>query len=144
MPTWFEALPLLGLHPKITGIGRRQYRLAGFDQVISAGFAGACRPDIHPGQLVQGRTRTLDHLASAREKAQLADQGVDAVEMEDAWLREAAELAGLPFRAVRVIIDGVADHPFGLNTARHYPLAARELRRAVRNLFTGKQDASQE
>jgi nucleoside phosphorylase len=130
--TWAEALPLLGFGPRVTGMGRRELDLSGCTAVVSAGFAGACRRGLRAGDAAPAdHLRTLDHIASVREKASLAREGVAAVDMETAWLAEAASTAGIPFLSVRVIIDGPDDPPLGIRTAAHYPLAARRLRAAV-------------
>ncbi len=130
--TWAEALPLLGFHPRVTGMGRRAYDLSDCEAVVSAGFAGACQPHLRPGSLVTGRLHTLDHVATPSEKAALGAEGVTAVDMETAWLKAAAADASRPFRSVRVIIDGVHDRAFSPATALHYPIAALSLWRAVR------------
>ena len=130
--TWAEALPLLGLHPRVTGMGRRPLDLAGASQVIFAGFAGACQAHLRPGDVVNGELRTLDHIAGPTEKADLGRQGVEAVDMEAAWAAEAAAAAGVPFVNVRVIIDGMNDRALSPATAGHYPVAALALRRAVK------------
>src|SRR5689334_8597239 len=105
--TWAEALPLLGLHPVVIGMGRHIPSLAGYPAVMSAGFAGACQPHLRPGDVVTGRLETLDHIASPAEKAGLGRGGVAAVDMETRWLAEAAAAAGLAFTSVRVVIDRV-------------------------------------
>jgi nucleoside phosphorylase len=129
--TWAEALPLVGLHPNVTGMGAHIPVLAGYDAVLSAGFAGACQPWQRPGDLVAGRLETLDHIASPAEKAALGRTGAEAVDMESRWLAEAAAAASLPFASVRVIVDRVQDRAVSLATATAYPRAAIALRRAV-------------
>jgi nucleoside phosphorylase len=130
--TWAEALPLLGMSPRVTGMGRRVCELDGCDGVLSAGFAGACRRDLRPGDVVpSAEIRTLDHIASPAEKAALGREGVAAADMETAWLAAAAAEAGLPFLGIRVVIDRVGDRALSAATAAHYLTAARALRRAV-------------
>src|SRR5438034_6275915 len=118
-------------------MGRREYDLAGCSAVVSAGFAGACRPDLRPGDVLlagdasadlrlrvgamKGEIRTVPTIASPSEKAALGREGIAAVDMETSWLAAAAAEARLPFLGVRVIIDRVDDHPFSLATALHYP-----------------------
>src|SRR5581483_7962415 len=126
-----EALPLLGLHPIVTGMGARRYELQGRRAVVSAGFAGACQPDLRPGDVVTGTLRTLDHIATPAEKRRLQSEGVEAVDMESHYLAEAASAAGLPFRSVRVIIDTLPDRALSLATAANYPRAAASLRAAT-------------
>lgn len=134
--TWAEALPLLRFAPRVTGIGRRSYDLAGCDAVLSAGFAGACRAELRPGDVVPGDAlRTLDHVASPAEKAELGWQGVAAVDMETSWLAAAATEAGLPFLSVRVIIDRLQDHAIGPATGVYYLTACASLRRAVSEVW---------
>lgn len=142
-----EALPLLGLHPSVVGMGRRQYRLEGRQAVISAGFAGACQPWLRPGDVllagdvgnnartalgaVAGIVRTIERIASPCQKAALGREGVAAVDMETAWLAAAAAAGGLPFLGVRVIVDRVGDRAVSLASAGHYLRASLRLRQAV-------------
>lgn len=144
VPTWAEALPLVGFGPRVTGIGRRLYDLAGCDAVLLAGFAGACRAELRVGDVIlsggpsaelgrrlgaiSGELRTIDHVASPSEKAALGAHGAVAVDMETRWL---AEAAGVPFVSLRVIIDRLEDTALGAATALHYLTACRSLRRAV-------------
>jgi nucleoside phosphorylase len=125
-------------------MGRRAYDLTGCEAVLSAGFAGACQPDLRPGDVLlagaapaalrhrlgalTGEIRTLDHIASPSEKSALGRQGVAAVDMETAWL---AAAASVPFLSVRVIIDGLEDPAVSLATAGHYLVASCALRAAV-------------
>ncbi|HLG70123.1 MAG TPA: hypothetical protein VK009_06830 [Chloroflexota bacterium] len=143
VPTWAEALPLLRYRPRVAGIGRRPWDLAGCDAVLLAGFAGACQPQLRPGDIVlagevpsslsqfRGEVRTLDHIASPREKAALGADGILAVDMEGARLAEAASAAGVLFLNVRAIIDSVGDSAIALSSVWHYAAACRGLRRAV-------------
>jgi hypothetical protein len=142
--TWAEALPLLGFAPRVTGMGRCDYDFSGCDAVLSAGFAGACRPELRAGDVLlagyappdlrerlsarPGEIRTIDHIASPAEKAAFGRDGAAAVDMETAWL---AAAAGVPFLSVRVIVDRLEDRPLSLATAWNYPLASRALRTAV-------------
>ncbi|MBV8087294.1 MAG: hypothetical protein JO247_20990 [Chloroflexi bacterium] len=134
--TWAEALPLVGFHPVVTGMGARVPSLAGYERVVSAGFAGACDPALRAGDLVTGPLETLDHIASPAEKAALRGTGVQAVDMEGRWLAAAAAEAALPFTSVRVVIDRVQDPAFSLATAAAFPRAALALRRAVVAVLT--------
>lgn len=147
--TWAEAWPLRRFQPRVLGMGRRPVSLAGWDALLSAGFAGACQPGLAPGDVlvtsptlarvigaVDGEIRTVTSVASPETKAALGREGVAAVDMETAWLRDRAELAGLPFLGVRVIVDTVEHPALGLTTARHYPRAARGLRSAVEKALT--------
>ncbi|HEU0166695.1 MAG TPA: hypothetical protein VFS62_02885 [Chloroflexota bacterium] len=131
MATWAEALPLLGMHPLVTGMGARVPSLSGYDAVLSAGFAGACDPALRPGDLVTGRLETLDHIAKPDEKAALRLGGAQAVDMESRWLAQAAAEAGILFMSVRIVIDRAEDRAFSSATAAGYPRAAVALRRAV-------------
>jgi hypothetical protein len=159
--TWAEALPLLGLSGvrlaggspdrwslRVVGMGRRAATTAGEGPVLVAGFAGACRAELRVGDVilaggaspelrrqvgaVEGELRTLDHVASPVEKAALGAAGVAAVDMETAWLAEAA--AG-PFLSVRVVIDRLDDRAFSAAAAWHYPAACSSLRRAVKTIL---------
>ena len=145
--TWAEALPLLGLHPRVSGMGRRAWVLDGCVAVISAGFAGACRAELGPGDVLlagdvpaglrerlgarEGQIRTLEHIAGPEEKAALGLKGVAAVDLETAWLAAAAAEAAVPFLGVRVVIDRVQDQAVGVRSAAHYARACLALRRAV-------------
>ncbi|HKT73669.1 MAG TPA: hypothetical protein VJQ47_12315 [Steroidobacteraceae bacterium] len=62
-------------------------------------------------QVVEGRLLTTSHpIASVAEKAQLFDRtGAAAVDMESFAVAEVAHAHGLPFIAVRVIVDTAAD-----------------------------------
>jgi purine-nucleoside phosphorylase len=146
--TWPEALPLLRFRPAVIGMGRKAASVArlGHGPILSAGFAGACRADLGVGRVViggdataalqarlnaaEGEIRTLDHIASPKEKAELGRLGVAAVDMETARLAEAA--AGARFLSVRVVIDRIDEPAIGLATATHYLAACRALRQAVR------------
>jgi 4-hydroxy-3-methylbut-2-enyl diphosphate reductase len=50
-----------------------------------------------------GPLRSIDHIAGPAERRALRNEGVLAVDMESAWLAEAAN--GRPFAVVRVVID---------------------------------------
>lgn len=146
--TWAEALPLIEFRPRVSGIGCRSYALAGCQAVLSAGFAGACRPEIVAGDVVlsgdvpaflrsalgaiDGQLRTLSHLASPREKAELTKDGVVAVDMETEHIAAAAAKQGIPFLGVRAIVDRLQDSPLGPAVILRYPVASRRLRWAVR------------
>jgi len=142
--TWAEAWPLRRFGPRVIGVGRRPVIVNGHRAVLSAGFAGACLPELEPGDLVvtagelaaclgacPGEIRTVTAIASPADKLRLGRQGAAAVDMETAWLRDAADAAGIPFLGVRVIIDRQQDRAASFNVARHYPRAARRLREAV-------------
>ncbi|MHB8619182.1 MAG: phosphorylase family protein [Chloroflexota bacterium] len=156
MATIFEALPLLGLQPRVVGIGGRRrergWRAFGCcSALISAGFAGACQPGLAAGEVILtgdvpaglaealgasgGVLRTVGGVASPREKRRLGEEGATAVDMETAWLASAAAQRHVPFLAVRVIIDRAQDRAAGLSSARHYPLASMRLRQAVRRVL---------
>ena len=129
-------------------MGRRAAAAAEEGAVLLAGFAGACRAELRVGDVilagdaspelrrrvgaVEGELRTLDHVASPAEKAALGAEGVAAVDMETAWLAEAA--AG-PCLSVRVIVDRVQDAAFSAATAWHYPAACSSLRLAVKTVL---------
>lgn len=149
--TWAEALPLLDFRPRVSGIGCRSYELAGCQAVLSAGFAGACHPDVVAGDVVlsgnapaflrtalgavEGQLRTLSHIASSHEKAGLTQDGVAAVDMETGHVAAAAAKQGIPFLGVRVIIDRLQDPPLSPRMVLHYPVAWRSLRSAVREIM---------
>jgi hypothetical protein len=102
---------------------------AGAKLIVSSGLAGALDPDLVPGDLVmEGQGALLEHLllelpqayvgrvlgsdvplASLPAKAEAAQSGAIAVDMESHVARRVAEKHGLPFLALRVISDG-ADH----------------------------------
>ena len=99
--------------------------------VISAGYAGALRPDLRVGDLILGENFSDPHLlAAAREllagevchvgalttqtavaetaaakSALHAATGALAVDMETAWIAAACARAGVPLLALRVISD---------------------------------------
>lgn len=143
-----EALPLLGLRPRVTGMGRRTYDFRGCTAVVSAGFAGACQSWLRPADLLlagrdspelqralsatAGEIRTVDRVLGPAAKAALGRQGAAAVDMETAWLARAAAADGLPFLALRVIVDRLEDRPVSVMVAAHYVAASRRLRQAVR------------
>ncbi len=145
--TWPEALPLLGFSPLVTGVGRRSYDVGGCTAVLSAGFAGGCRPELCPGDVVltgeaspelrsrlaavDGEVRTLERIATPADKAALGREGAAAVDMETKYLMQAAHEAGLPFLSLRLIIDRLDERAISLATARHYPRACFALRKAV-------------
>jgi len=145
--TWAEALPLLGWHPRVTGIGRCPDIPDGCGAVISVGFAGACQPHLQAGDLLlggdapaelrralgamDGELRTLDHIASQAEKVDLGRQGVAAVDMESLRIAAAAAERGLPFLGVRVIIDRAQHSALSVSAALAYPTAALRLRRSL-------------
>jgi nucleoside phosphorylase len=142
--TWAEAWPLRNFRPRVVGMGRRPVSLTGWDALLSAGFAGACRPELSPGDVlvtsstlvpvlgaVEGEIITVTSVASPPQKAAFGRDGAAAVDMETAWHRDRAEHAGVPFLGVRVIVDRLDDRALGLHTAWHYPAAARSLRTAV-------------
>ena len=58
-----------------------------------------------------GSALTLDHVASSpTTKAELAENTrLDIVEMEGHWVAQAAQAAGVPFLAVRAVMDEAAD-----------------------------------
>lgn len=57
-------------------------------------------------------------LSSPDDKARLAKEtGTVGIDMETAWVAEAAERAGVPWIAVRAVLDD-ADHPLAMNYAR--------------------------
>lgn len=99
--------------------------------VISAGYAGALRPDIRVGDLVLGEnfsdaglvaaargllagepchvggltTQRVVAEAAAAKSALHAATGALAVDMETAWIAEACGRAGVPMLALRVVSD---------------------------------------
>lgn len=96
------------------------------DAVISTGFCGALTTNLriadivcgtavngHPAQTmtgatpcVQGGVRSIDHIArTASEKAQLAQTGECAVEMEAAAVAQQAAARGTAFYCVRSVTD---------------------------------------
>lgn len=78
------------------------------DAVWRAALAAALEPDfaVHDGALL-----SIDHvLTTPREKARAAlETGTVAVDLESAAIAAEARAAGLPFAAIRVVTDGVAD-----------------------------------
>jgi adenosylhomocysteine nucleosidase len=98
---------------------------AGAGTIISAGFAGACDPGLHVGDIVRLRTvvetRTGERFASpigsgvlastaavagAAEKTRLwQSYGASAVDMEAATVARLARGRGMNFEAIKVISD---------------------------------------
>ena len=112
--------------------------------MLAAGFAGACLPELRVGDVIVTspalatqlkaagtRLHTLERVVSPAEKAALGAEGFHAVDMENAWLEQAATAAGVPFVGVRVIIDRLPDRAISLATAANYVRAAKCLRQAV-------------
>ena len=129
----------------LSGVGPRHaaramqdlIRLGRPELLISLGYSGALKQHLRPGDVVHGgEIETLDNklytsrqpgqrllsvsklAATGGSKRQLAEQFpcACAVDMESAVLAEAAERAGLPWRALRVIIDPLdRDLPIDFN-----------------------------
>ena len=133
-----ERGPVLVVH---TGVGdtpagrRRLDDVLGEDDpprlVISAGYAGALRPDLRVGDLVLGEnfsdpgllavahalladeprhigglvTQPAVAETAAAKEALHAATGALAVDMETAWIAEACARAGVPLLALRVVSD---------------------------------------
>ncbi len=94
--------------------------------LISIGFAGSCRPDLRPGELMvpeslveastgrtchcafgQGQLVTLDRVAGKGLKQQAAARfGAWAVDMEAAGVAAAAAESSMDFAAIKAISDG--------------------------------------
>lgn len=74
----------------------------------------------------------VDVLATPAAKRRAADQwGVDIVQMEDYWVGREAQARGIPYLAVRAVLDGAdARLPIGIISAR----GSLRLRRAVISL----------
>lgn len=89
-------------------------------------------------ELHVGPCESADSVLGADEKRALATDGVTAVDMESGPLARWAANRGIPFVALRVVLDPVgtdlpfsADRPFW-TTALHHPVAAaRAARRAI-------------
>ena len=109
--------------------------------LISIGFAGSCRPDLRPGELMvpeslveastgrtchcafgQGQLVTLDRVAGKGLKQQAAARfGAWAVDMEAAGVAAAAAESSMDFAAIKAISDGSGEgsrFPFQLRPAR--------------------------
>ncbi|MBS2038181.1 hypothetical protein JST97_24560 [bacterium] len=129
----------------LSGVGPRHARRAMQDlltlgepeMVISLGYSGGLKDHLRPGDVVEAseietlekrvycsqqpgqRLLSLSKLAATKSsKRQLAEEHpyAYAVDMESAVLAEAAEAAGLPWRALRVIIDPLdSDLPINFN-----------------------------
>ncbi len=52
MATLAEAWPLWKFHPWVTGMARRNYNLPAGCYILSAGFAGACKSELSPGDVL--------------------------------------------------------------------------------------------
>ncbi|HEX6762324.1 MAG TPA: 4-hydroxy-3-methylbut-2-enyl diphosphate reductase [Gaiellaceae bacterium] len=76
-----------------------------------------------------GVLASVDELAGPAERRFLAEQGVDAVDMESAWLADAAD--GRPFVALRVVVEAAGDELLELRTALHGSRALVTLHRAA-------------
>jgi len=111
------------------------------DALISIGFCGGLRPSLQPCDIFvasevvdvgpallpasqksfkTGKLLCSDRVVSnAAEKAQLANAGADAVEMEAAAVVARANQCGVPFYAVRVVTDTCdQDFPVDFNRMR--------------------------
>lgn len=112
------------------------------DAAVSTGFCGALEPALAPGEVFvatevvsggeryqarlprtgcsfrSGRLASLDRVvASVVEKRGLHEEGLEAVDMESAAVARVACRAGLPFYAVRAVLDG-AEEGFELDFNR--------------------------
>jgi farnesyl-diphosphate farnesyltransferase len=81
------------------------HRFTTIDSIIAAGVAGAIAPHLKRGDIVTDRIATVDKIT--RDKNTI---DADAIDMESAGWKRAAERAGVPIRIVRVIFDSV-DEP---------------------------------
>jgi nucleoside phosphorylase len=141
-----EAAVLWGMRPKVVGMGLASSFIPA-RAFIGAGFAGACQPALREGDLIVegdgagrlaerldarvGGIATLHRVAEPEEKRRLGIDGAVAVDMETSLLKELAEKAGVPFLAIRSIIDRLDDRALGVGIARRFPRAASRLRWAV-------------
>ncbi|MBI3323460.1 MAG: hypothetical protein HYZ95_03240 [Candidatus Omnitrophica bacterium] len=136
-----------GVGPKAGRAVRRHLDRERFSLVVSTGFSGGARPGLKPGDLVwaseviragsgwrrapTGDNRGLNGLCSVgpfvtvnrplqrpQEKREMGLRyGAVAVDMESADVAEAAEQAGVPWVALRVILDPV-DAPLLIGDGR--------------------------
>jgi len=99
---------------KTTGVGAANaeknlndllHRFTKIDRVIAAGVAGAIAPHLKRGDIVTDRIATVEKIT--RDKSAI---DADAIDMESAGWKRAAEKAGVPIQIVRVIFDS-ADEP---------------------------------
>jgi 4-hydroxy-3-methylbut-2-en-1-yl diphosphate reductase len=77
----------------------------------------------------RGPLRSVPKMTRGAERARLADDGSIAVDMESAWLAEAA--AGRPFTALRAVVDTPSHELVRFSTLSGGIKAYRALRRAV-------------
>jgi len=85
-----------------------------------------------------GLCESVDHVLRPDEKRALAADGVTAVDMESGPLARWAANRGIPFIALRVVLDPVGTHlpfstdrPFSISALRHPVAAARAARHAI-------------
>ncbi len=130
------------------------WALGPLDLVISAGLAGACRPEFRSGTVVEASSivdaRTGERFAAAasgeavlvttptiagvQEKARLASTyGAGMVDMEAATVSRLAAAHGIAFRAVKGISDA---HDFELASLTRFAGAHGQFRTAAFALHT--------
>jgi 4-hydroxy-3-methylbut-2-enyl diphosphate reductase len=76
-----------------------------------------------------GPLLSIDHVARPSERATLRATGAIAVDMESAWLLDAARAR--PFAVLRVVLDGPRDEIFSLRFPGAFIQAVRALRRTA-------------
>jgi len=76
-----------------------------------------------------GVLASVGRVAGPTERRFLAEQGVDAVDMESRWLADAAD--GRPLVTLRVVVESAGAEPLHPRTAVSGVLGLRELRRAA-------------
>lgn len=128
--------------------------------LVSAGLAGACTPELRPGQVVEA-TRVVDtatgerygtavadgvvlataaSIASVAEKRRLADAyGAAVVDMEAATVARLARAHGLSFRAIKAISD---PHDFEIASLERFTGKRGEFRTAAFALHTALRPAT--
>jgi nucleoside phosphorylase len=94
--------------------------------------------DAGPADLHVGLCESVDHVLGPDEKRALAADGVAAVDMESGPLARWAAGRGIPFLALRVVLDPAStdlpfptDRPLWISVVRHPVAAARTARRAI-------------
>lgn len=136
-----------GVGPRAGAVVRQQLAQQRFSLVVSTGFSGGAQPDLKSGDLVlaseviraqsgwrrapTGEALGLNEICSVgpfvtverplqspQEKREMGSRyGAIAVDMESADVAEAAEQAGVPWVALRVILDPM-DAPLLIGSGR--------------------------